>query len=265
MKKYIDFYVTVIMLIALVSCKATSSKNSKVIEEKFFSNSLNEERKFKIYFPNNFEVQKKIPIVYTTDGQYVVDNYKNKLDSLIENNIISPLIIVGVFSNEREVNNTVFEYRSFEYLKNFGTDDTLLNQLYFKHKIFFLEEVQEFIKKKYNISSVEDIFYGFSNGADFGYDILINNCSKYDYYLLYSLTGSNRTQENKPNKICNSKIFISYGLNENESLKEKSNIIKDSLKNNNYFIEVDVFNGKHNRKDWQQQFFKDLIKIDSKQ
>ena len=72
----------------------------------------------------------------------------------------------------------------FEYLKDFGGSNKTLNDLYLKHKLFFLDEIREYVNKKYQISSSEEIFYGFSNG-DFGYEILINNCHEFDYYFLF--------------------------------------------------------------------------------
>jgi len=249
-----------IILTVLVSCKSSRTKTSEVIEETFFSSSLNEERKLKIYFPKEFDSKKKYPVVYATDGQLIVEGYKKELDSYINDGTLTPLIIVGVYSNEKEVKNTVFEYRNFEYLRGLG-DGSELNDLYHKHRIFFLDEVKEYIESKYHISSSSRIFYGFSNGADFGYEILLNNCSDFDSYLLYSLTGSNRKQGDKYEKKCKSKVFISYGTSENESLRENLLRIEDSLKTNKYHVQIEEYMGGHNRTDWKKQFFKDMLKI----
>ena len=117
-----------ITIIALLSTQCKSVKDiessdvrnqeSQIKRELIGSSYLNKAREVSIYLPTITSEDKNLAVVYATDGQEFVKEYKRELDSLIENNLIPKLIIVGVHSDERQIEGSDFSYRNYEYIKS---------------------------------------------------------------------------------------------------------------------------------------------------
>lgn len=61
------------------------------------------DRIISIYLPQNYNKNSKYKVIYFNDGQYLFKggwNLEKQLDSLTENEIIEPIIVVGIHSNE---------------------------------------------------------------------------------------------------------------------------------------------------------------------
>ncbi|WP_237717533.1 alpha/beta hydrolase [Myroides injenensis] len=181
------------------------------------------------------------------------ETYKLELDRLIRNGEIEPTIIVGVNSNEKEVEDTGLNFRNFEYVKNLSTEPNL-SQLYEKHYFFFTKEVINYIHKKYNLEIGNKVFYGCSNGAGFGFNLMCDSDNIFDYFFLFSISGADRSLINDLHET-KSNVYISYGDKEPFPLIENIKIIEKELNDKNYHFYLNVFKGGHSRKSWEKEFF----------
>jgi enterochelin esterase-like enzyme len=259
-------------LIALLSTQCKSVKNiestvinhpSQIKTEKVPSSYLSESKEISIYIPALKSEDKNLPVVYATDGQTFVKEYKRELDSLIENNAIPKIIIVGVHSDERQIEGTDFSYRNYEYVKSYSdSEDEQLSTLFEKHYNFFSKELIAYVESGYPVSrqSKDRIFYGFSNGAGFGVSLATDNPSIIGNYICMSMAGGsyenlNWSNDNYPN------IILSYGSKEpfplTMQIDEYSNFLKERNINHTFY----KYEGGHDRKKWKEEFLKALIQI----
>ena len=104
--------------ICMVFYSYSQSQESKLENFIFYSESLEEMRELTVYFPVNFNSDSSYTVVFCADGQFINEQYKNKLDSVYRTKRISPFVIIGVHSNEKETSNPYFTYRYFEYIEN---------------------------------------------------------------------------------------------------------------------------------------------------
>lgn len=157
--------------------------NGNLIDTIVESRYLSESRKLSIFLPENYKNDTTIPFFFITDG-IVVNYYAKYVDYLITSEIIKPVIMVGVHSNDNlaimdstnnnpkyikhfaTVENTDYEIilRPFEYVKD-GSD----TERYTNHQKFFLEEVVSFVETTFEVKTEKAYryLYGFSNGAAF--------------------------------------------------------------------------------------------------
>jgi len=257
-------------LFALMSCTEAPKKakipllQSNIKIDTIFSEILNEDRLLSIYLPKGYTSDKTYPVVYSTDGQEIIENYKSELDSLIENKIVREFLMVGVHSNEKLVEgSTYLNYRNYEYVKGQGAQtDSMLNKRFENHYDFFSKEVFSFVEMQYSVSKnkEERIFYGVSNGAGFGVTFGAENPEVFANYICYSMGGGdfealNWTESNQPY------YHIKYGDEEPLPFVMASKEFGEFLKTNNYQHSFSAYNGGHDRKMWKIEFLKVLPKI----
>jgi enterochelin esterase-like enzyme len=115
MKKiFLSHWMGIIYSLGVISCTATETQKEKPLAEPqvtvdtLFSTNLNESRLISIYLPKGYTKDKTYSVVYSTDGQIIIDSYKHDLDSVIANKIIPEFIFVGVHSNENNAPNSDF-------------------------------------------------------------------------------------------------------------------------------------------------------------
>jgi enterochelin esterase-like enzyme len=91
------------IIVSCKSAKVVSKMESKYYTDSIYSKSLSEYRKHNVYLPQNFNKQIKHSIIYATDGSSISadDALKKTLDSLIENKIIKPLILIESYANSK--------------------------------------------------------------------------------------------------------------------------------------------------------------------
>ncbi len=262
-----------ITIIALLSTQCKSVKDiessgvrnqeSQIKRELIGSSYLNKAREVSIYLPTITSEDKNLAVVYATDGQEFVKEYKRELDSLIENNLIPKLIIVGVHSDERQIEGSDFSYRNYEYIKSYAdSEDEKLSTLYENHYNFFSKELLLYIQSHYPVSTKpkDRIFYGFSNGAGFGVSLATDNPSIISNYICMSMAGGsyedlNWNDDNYPN------LILSYGNKEPFPLTMQidafSNFLKEKKINHTFY----KYEGGHDRKKWKSEFLKSLKQI----
>lgn len=265
----LNYCIGVIALILTVSCQFDKKPNektlseSKLIVDTIFSHHLNENRLLSIYLPKGYQESKVYPVVYAADGQIIVESYKKKLDSLIDNKTLSEFILIGVHSNEKKVPNEMWEYRNYEYNKDWiDKTDSVFGERYINHYKFFTQEVIEHAEHKYAVSTnYEDkIFYGASNGAGLGVSIGAENPLLFKHYICLSMAGGVYedliwTEINQPY------YYLSYGDKEPFPLTIGVKEFDEFLSKNKYKHELSTYDGGHDRNMWEKEFFTILPRI----
>ena len=242
---------------------------SKFSIDSIFSNSLNETRYFCVYLPKGFSSAKKYPVVYATDGQIITkEGYIKHIDSLIENHIAQPFVLIGAYSNEKIVEGEMFEYRNYEYVETItSSKDSSLNTLYKKHMLFFLNELIPLCEKKYSLltSPKYRTFYGVSNGAAFGATLCFEHPKIFKNFILCSVAGISNSINQYLNNINNdfSKYDLSYyiAFGKSESDYELNNLQKFLTAKKVPFKTI-VYDGAHERKLWQYYFTKYIVETE---
>lgn len=247
-----------ILLLIFFTTANLFAQKSVLKQIDFRSKYLNESRKVTIFLPEKFNSKKKYNVVFCTDGQFINIDYQKKLDSLFTTKMVKPFVIIGAHSNEKEVPNTYFDYRNYEYVEDFSvTDDVDLSNRFQNHLQFFVNELQDSISKKISLKIKHKYFYGVSNGAGFGVNMAKQYPKMFDKFFVYSIAGE-KYKNNKWN-VNNYPFFvIRYGDKENSILTENNILFSEYLKKNNYKNSLHSYSGDHKREDWLKQFLKDV-------
>ena len=236
---------------------------SKLEHFEIYSKSLEELRELTVYLPANFNSENHYNVVFCTDGQLINEQYKQKLDSIISNKIVSPFVIIGVHSNEKQVANSHFGYRNYEYLENRisgGSDDPDLNTRFERHKNFFVNEVDTFINEELNLKISGKYFYGVSNGAGFGVSLSKFYPELFSKYILYSMAGG--YYENLEWNSGKYPFFIiRFGDQEFVSLIKDNKKLSKYLSKKHYKHICESYHGGHDRAAWMEWFIKDIQKL----
>lgn len=256
------------------SCKTTSklisSNESVFYTDSIYSKSLNEVRKHYVYLPKGFDNQKQYPIIYATDGGCELTEKKHDLDSLIENKLIRPCIFIASYSNDKIADSTSMtlgngqkvklSFRNFEYVKEQYISDSLLKNRFINHMSYFSEELIPYVEKQFKQSPTKEnrFFYGVSNGAGFGLNLLSEKPELIGTYLCFSPFGTNPEDINWNSKITYPNLYFTYGSNEPKFLSENAEIIKEKYSKSNSKIFICEFTGGHNDKFWSIDFNKYL-------
>ena len=243
--------------ILYLGCKA----QSQFFTDSLFSSNLNEYRKITVYLPDEYKNSKIIyPVIYTTDGQSITDIYRKNIDSLIENKLAKPFILICSHSNEKPVGGVA--YRNLDYKRMTYNPEFPLTIRFDQHMKFFTDELIQYAESNYRVSKEPDerTFYGTSNGADFGvslaqdYPLLIKN------FILFSVfNGTDGTFKwSKRDKLY---FYLGYGL------KEPAHVKEEAVRMEKYFIGHKIsqtlvtWSGGHERKEWESTFVKALISL----
>jgi enterochelin esterase-like enzyme len=264
----------------LVSCK--SSKNVTLNESKYYtdsiySNYLSEYRKHNIYLPKGFNLKNNYPIIYATDGNDIKGNnfIKKSLDSLINNNIIKPIIYIESHCNQKIADSTSttlgdgrkvkLQFRNFEYVDSdsFTKNDKQLLNRFKNHKNYFSIELINYIEKnlKQKKSKKDRYFYGVSNGAGFGMSLLNSNSEIIGTYLCFSTFGGDIKTNIWKKDLIYPNLYLIYGKEEPEFLKDDAEFIKRVYQESNSFAFIKSFEGGHDYKIWEKELVNNLIKL----
>jgi len=150
-----------------------------------YSQHLQEERTISLYLPK--EMSKEISIIYCTDG-YNVTDYAKSVDYLIEEEIIEPVILIGIHasSNQKEVNGMNHSMRYIEYV-----DSGLDEERFQAHQSFFIEEVVHQLEATIlkNSTLKKRYLYGVSNGAAFCLHTAFNHPNIFEHIIAFSTVG----------------------------------------------------------------------------
>lgn len=264
-------------LFSYQSKKIKSSLESKFYTDSIYSKHLAEYRKHNVYLPKGFNSEKKYPIIYATDGaESIVNSFiKSVLDSLIGNQTIQPIIYVGSHSNNKLADSidsktgngkkVYLQYRNFEYVELYNAEinSPTLADRFENHMLYFKDELIPEVEKKFNqnISQKDRIFYGVSNGAGFGGNLLNKFPNVIGTFICYSTLGSNVERNNWNENSKYPDLYLQYGNQESIIFKMESENLYAKYKESNSFCELKNFNGGHDYKKWNEEFTKTIIKL----
>lgn len=233
-------------------------QNSKIIHLNIESKYLNESRELTIYLPKNFKQNKKYDVIYNTDGQFINDIFKSKLDSLFSLKNTKQFIIIGINSNEREIPNSQLQYRNYEYVEsNSKAKDAELGMRFKKHLDFFVNEVGQNVQNQLQFKIKNKYFYGTSNGAGFGISLSKYYPKMFKKYILYSVAGANYINLNWNPKYY-PLFIIRYGDKEFLPLIENNLNLSQYLNEHHYKHIFSSYEGNHKKEDWLNQFVSDI-------
>lgn len=198
----------VILLFCCVNLFVSAQESvSPIIIDSIESQNLKQVRKFCLYLPPQFDSQREYPAIIATDGQLIVEgNYAPVLDSLIRNKLTEPFVLIGAYSDETPACGVTV--RNLEYLRPEKKDKVA--QTYFNnHYRFFTKELVGKVLAKYRIKiHTPFVFYGCSNGGDFG---LILYSQKEPMFTSYICLSPVSTQANDFKYNTQSRLYVAYG------------------------------------------------------
>lgn len=145
------------------------------------SDILNEVRTIDIYRPPNYLPNKSYGLLFVTDG--VSKGFAGEVETLIESNLIEPIIIVSVQLRRGYVLDSIEkismgDFRNFEYLKGFQSKDSIyagtaewemMQNRYSRFSAFIKEEVIPYVLSTNNVTLDHEKWAigGYSNGGAF--------------------------------------------------------------------------------------------------
>ena len=280
MRNFIETLIVVFITFSIISCqskKDISGHKSEFFTDSIYSNNLAEYRRHNIYLPKGFDTDKKYPIFYSTDGNEITkDNfYKKTLDSLIDNEVIKPLIFIESHSNSKIADSTsqtrrdgskvYLQYRNFEYINDMAnsSNDSILVNRFENHMLYFHNELISSVEKIYNQNPNKDdrYFYGFSNGAGFGLSLLNSYPNTIGTYLCFSTFGDAVQSYSWKENVDYPKLYLLYGSEEPSFLKKEAEFLKRKYEELNLFAQIDEYEGGHDYKIWNEKFIEIISKI----
>jgi predicted alpha/beta superfamily hydrolase len=199
---------SILLSFFVVSISFGQKVPSRYFTDSIFSTSLNETRKMNIYLPPGYKKGKNYPIIYMTDGSEIKNDksqhyVKTLFDSLIGNEIIRPTIVVEEYCNQALSSQIVtygngdtnyVSFRAYEYVESWGRNqkDSILSTRFKNHMAFFTEEMIPYAEAKYvdKINATKRYFFGVSNGAGFGVNLMNKKPELIGTYICYSTGGS---------------------------------------------------------------------------
>lgn len=250
--------------------------DSQFYTDSIYSKNLGEYRKHNVYLPQGFSRQQKYPIIYATDGTTIVEKsfYKTTLDSLIDNEIIKPTIFIASHSNSGIADSTtnaadgkkvIIDYRNFEYVEifKFGTPDPDLSKRFQNHLLYFKDEMIPQVEKELNQDLQKDdrFFYGFSNGAGFGANLLNKYPQVIGTYICFSTLGSNVKGNEWHREKEYPDLYLQYGDEESFGFKQEAEDLARKYRSSDSFVELEVFQGGHDYRKWNEAFIRTISKL----
>lgn len=231
-----------------------SLSNAKI----FKSQLLNKKLPYKVYLPPIIKITKKLPVIYINDGYSYIKkgNLPKVLDSLINNNIINPIVVV--FLEPIDKNNN---------WKNIRQELFLCNPTFVE---FFTKEFMPRIEKTHPVSSErkDRTIMGVSFGGLAAAYIAKSAPNLFKNIIMQSPafhSCENIYKSYAKGKKEGFKIYLSYGTGK-DTEKQDIPMIK-ILKQKHYELKVErVEGGNHSWSIWKNQLndiFIYLFKINS--
>lgn len=250
---------------------------SKFYTDSIYSENLKEYRKHNVYLPKDFDASINYPIIYATDGEadLAQSAIKMILDDLIERKIITPVIYIGSHANGSEVPNSSIQtedgatfalhYRLFEYVET-DNDQVPLPELkdrFLNHMQYFTAELIPTVESEFNQDAGRKgrIFYGTSNGAGFGTNLLNKNPDLIGTYICYSTLGSKADKGKWSADTDYPDLYLQYGDQEADAFKSEAEFLKAKYQESNSFCELKVYQGGHEEAKWHEEFKKTISEI----
>lgn len=249
---------------------------SQFYTDSIFSHHLGEYRKHNVYLPKGFDREQEYPIIYAPDGTTSVENsfYNTALDSLIDHELIQPVIFIASHSNSRLVDSDArsddgkklqVQYRNYEYVEVMGRGiaDPDLSSRFERHLLYFKEELMPQVEKELNQTPGKEnrFFYGFSNGAGFGANLLNKHPELMGTYLCFSTLGSNVHGNDWDGEKKYPDLYLLYGDEEEVFFQAEAKELARKYTNSPSFVELKTFKGGHDYMKWREGFVRTISKL----
>ena len=257
MKKISTFLLCLSALFLAVSCrKTTGNSEFREFDMKCQDGMV---RSAGIYIPKGVKNDNAYPVIYMADGLVFKEcGFKRMIDSLVDNKIISPVIIACSYENKKTVPGYNLAYRNAEYVEALAKNDEKLNKLFENHRMFFVNEFIPYIEMDAPVSASADdrIFFGTSNSADFGITLSLKNPGLMKEYWCFSpvfsdIDGYGMLETPTSYSIC-------WGAKEEVGQFDYfPNLLKDIRKRGGQ-VNSWVYNGGHDREWWKYWFSEEL-------
>jgi len=268
-----------IALFCLASCGNIkviheSGSKSKYFMDSLYSKSLGEYRKHNIYLPPKFNRQNSYPIIYATDGSSFLHNevFQKTLDSLILSGIIKPLVFVESYSNTKIADSTSvtlangnfahLAFRNYEYIKYTPpSTDTSLAHRFSNHMRYFVDELIPQVELQLNqrINKSDRYFYGYSNGAGFGINLMSSHPDLIGSFLCFSMIGGSVERIEWGENVDYGSLYLKYGSKESAFLESHVVYLKEQFEQWRMVCDVEVYDGGHDIEIWNVKFIEMLI------
>lgn len=212
-----------------------------------------------IYLPQGMSTKAKYPVIIMEDGLVFKEaGFKHLVDSLIEVEAISPVIIACSFENKMTIPGYKMSYRNAEFIESLARTDSNLQKLFDTHYSYFKDTFIPYIINNYPVSAdvADRIYFGTSNSADFGITLGMRETDMFSEYWCYSPVYSDVSGYGALDHKVNYRIC--WGSKEEAGMSDYfQTLIKDIRKRGGNVYSW-VFNGGHDRKLWKYWFKEEL-------
>lgn len=142
--------------------EAVAKLSGSLEEVEIDSAHLKARRNLTLYRPKRPAPSQGYPVVYMADGRSV-GHFARIVERLIDEGVIRPVVLVGIWSGEGPATNGGFDQRNREYLPSPKVDP----QAYADHEAFVLKDVMPLVEARYRVSTrrADRLTYGFSAGG----------------------------------------------------------------------------------------------------
>lgn len=218
--------------------------NYEITVDSIFSNKINDYRTIKIYLPEEYSEDKKYPVIYTLDGDWMFSPLVSQSKVLMDFDVIPESIIVGIFHGH-------YEKRNSDLSWNWDNGKLTESSSFFYD--FLAKELITHIDNKYS-SSGFNALVGHSNSATFSHIILTKENQPFNGFIALSQNLSKSQLEkyaefSKINHQKNKFYFVASGKFDNHN-RLKTGIFLDSLfntnKSNKLHVKHSLYNAEHN-------------------
>ncbi len=203
----------IFLLIALLSIGV----NCQVKQEIFESFKLQERRDVSYYFPENYDEEKKYPLIVVLDAEYLFDNVVANAKFYSTHNRMPEAIIVGIHQDEGDLR---WEDCDFEQTTGLPTEK---GQLFYE---FLGTELIPYLETSYSIAPFK-MFIGYDITANFGNYFLFKNKSLFNAYLSISPVLAPEMDARVPARLLDldQEIFYNIVL-EKEPTEDRQRILQ---------------------------------------
>ena len=184
------------------------------------------------------------------------------------------MIYIGSHANAEEVPGSQIQtedgqtfsmqYRFFEYVeidRDQGMQEAV--ERFENHMNYFTEELIPIAEKAYDprASSEDRIFYGYSNGAGFGANLLNKHPSLIGTFICFSTVGSNVGKNAWYMNTQYPDLYLRYGDQETGGYVDEPATLKDIYEKSGSFYELKTYEGGHEIAKWNEEFAKTIQRI----
>lgn len=248
------------MLATGCGTKKTTEDTAASVYEEFQINSsaIGADRTVGVYLPKGYSGKTTYPVVYMEDGLvFSTGNYCHLMDSLIDNNIINPVVVVCSYEDQTRIHGFDLTMRNAEYLETVAMQAPELKDIFDRHLNYFVNELIPAAEKRYSISAEcgGRVYYGTSNSADFGLTVSMIHSELFHEYWCFSPVCSDISTHGMLETPVAYKICWGAKEETGMSFDYFPNLIQ-SIRKRGGSVTNWTYPGGHERPIWEKEFVK---------